>query len=150
MSVKIIAKNRKAYFNYHILESIEVGIALLGTEVKSIKEGKVNFKDSYGTIKHGELFLVDLHVSPYSHGNLQNHEPLRTRKLLAHRREITRLTAKMNEKGLTLVPTSVYLKNGRVKVELGLAKGKKLYDKRETLKQKDSKRDMERAIRDRS
>ena len=127
---KVVATNREAYFNYHIVETHECGIALTGTEVKSIREGRCNL--SYGQIRNGEAWLFNAHISPYSHGHRDNHEPTRTRKLLLHKAEIERLAGKAQEKGLTLVPTKMYFKNGRVKIELAVAKGKKLYDKRET------------------
>ncbi len=144
MGQKLICQNKKARFHYSIEDSLEAGICLLGTEVKSLREGKVNLGDSYGTIKNGELFLVDVHISPYSHGNRNNPDPLRTRKLLLHKQEIRRLIGKVQEKGFTLIPLRLYFSNGKAKVELGLAKGKKLFDKRETLKQKAMQREMER------
>lgn len=144
MAEKLICQNKKARFHYSIEDSMEAGICLLGTEVKSLREGKVNLGDSYGTIKNGEVFLVDAHISPYSHGNRNNPDPLRTRKLLLHKREIRRLIGKVQEKGLTLIPLRLYFSNGKAKVEMGLAKGKKLFDKRESLKQKTMQREMER------
>ncbi|MDP2972963.1 MAG: SsrA-binding protein SmpB [Deltaproteobacteria bacterium] len=144
MGEKLICQNKKARFNYSIEDSLETGICLLGTEVKSLREGKVNLGDSYGTIKNGEIFLVDVHISPYSHGNRNNPDPLRTRKLLLHKQEIRRLIGKVQEKGFTLIPLRLYFSSGKAKVELGLAKGKKLFDKRETLKRKEMQRDMER------
>lgn len=138
---KVAATNREAYHSYHILETFECGIALTGTEVKSIREGRCNLKDSYGMIRQGEAFLLNAHISPYSHGNRENHEPTRTRKLLLHKAEIHRLAGKVQEKGLTLVPTRMYLKNGRIKIELALAKGKKLYDKRETERRREADRE---------
>jgi SsrA-binding protein len=128
--------NRKAYHNYQILETFEAGMVLQGTEVKSIREGKVNLKDSYGLIKNGEVWLLNCHISPYTHGNRMNHDPLRTRKLLLHRTEIRKLLGKTTERGLTLVPIRIYFQRGRVKCEIALARGKKLYDKRETEKRK--------------
>ena len=145
---KIIAQNKTARLNYFIDDTYEAGIVLVGTEVKSIREGRVNLKDSYALVKEGEVWLHEMHVSPYSHGNRYNHEPLRTRKLLLHNREIKRLYGKSREKGLTLVPLKVYFKNGKVKVEIGVGSGKKLYDKREDMKQKDDRRDMQRAMRE--
>ena len=142
-NIKVIATNKKAFHDYFILETFEAGIVLKGTEVKSVKQGRINLKDSYAKIKNGEIFLFNTHISPYKHGNVFNHDPRRTRKLLLNRKEIDRITGKVNEKGLTLVPLKVYLKKGLVKVELGLCKGKKLYDKREEIK----RRDMEREIR---
>ncbi len=140
---KTITVNKKAYHDYHILETFEAGIVLKGTEVKSVKEGRINLKDSYAKVKNGEIFLFNAHISPYKHGNVFNHDPTRTRKLLLHRKEIDRLTGKIKEKGLTLVPLKVYTNKGLVKVELGLCKGKKEYDKREDIK----RRDLEREIR---
>jgi SsrA-binding protein len=144
MGEKLICQNRKAWHNYLIEDKYEAGIALLGTEVKSLREGRANLGDSYGKIKNGEVFLVDAHISPYSFGNRLNHDPLRTRKLLLRRKEIRRLIGKVQEKGFTLIPLRLYFSNGKAKVELGLAKGKKLFDKRETLKRKTMERDMER------
>lgn len=138
---KEILKNRKAFFEYHINDTYEAGIVLTGTEVKSIMQGKIQLRESYVTIKENEAWLVNCHISPYSHGNRANHEPLRTRKLLLHRREIDRLEKSIMQKGLTLVITRIYWKNGRIKFEVGVAKGKKLYDKRETLKGKTIERE---------
>ena len=139
-----------ARLNYFIDDTYEAGIVLVGTEVKSIREGRVNLKDSYAMVKNGEIWLHEMHVSPYSHGNRYNHEPLRTRKLLLHRREIKRLYGKSREKGLTLVPLKVYFKNGKVKVALGVGRGKKLHDKREDIKLRDDRRDMQRALREKN
>jgi SsrA-binding protein len=144
MGEKLICQNKKAFHNYFIEETYQAGISLLGTEVKSLREGRANLGDSYGTIKKGEIFLVDAHISPYSFANRFNHDPLRTRKLLLHKREIRRLIGKVKEKGFTLIPLRLYFSSGRVKVEMGLAKGKKLFDKRETLKRKTMEREMER------
>lgn len=141
--VKIIAHNRKARHDYHIEDSLEVGLVLTGSEIKSIRAGQVNLRDSYATVRNGELWLVNAHIAPYKQATRQNHEPRRDRKLLAHRREINRLTGKLQEKGLTLVPLKLYLKDSRAKVELGLARGKKLYDKRQTLREKDDRRRIE-------
>jgi len=146
---KNICQNKLARLNYFIDDTYEAGIALVGTEVKSLREGRANLKDSYARVKDGEVFLYDMHISPYSHGNRANHEPLRKRKLLLHKREIRRLYGKANERGLTLVPLRAYFKNGRVKVEIGLGKGKKLYDKRADLKKRDDRREMERALKSR-
>lgn len=133
MSVdKEIINNRQAFHEYHILEKYEAGAVLVGTEVKSIMAGRIQLKDSYVTIKDGEVWLMNAHISPYSHGNKQNHEPLRTRKLLLHKKEIEKLERETVVKGMTLVVTAIYWKNGRIKFEIGVAKGKKLYDKRET------------------
>src|SRR5215813_534827 len=147
---KVVATNREAYHNYHLLETVECGVALTGTEVKSIREGRCNLKYSYGLIKNGEAWLLNAHISPYSHGNRDNHEPTRTRKLLLHRREIDRLAGKAQEKGLTLVPTRMYIKNGRVKLELAVGKGKKLYDKRETEKRREADREARKMLKERS
>lgn len=146
---KLICRNKQAFRNYHIDDTYEAGIALVGTEVKSLREGQANLKDSYARIKDGEVFLHDMHISPYTHGNRANHEPLRKRKLLLHKREIRRLYGKTSERGLTLIPLRVYFKNGKVKVEIGLAKGKKLYDKRADIKKRDDQREMERALKSR-
>lgn len=127
-----ILNNRQAYHEYHILDKFEAGAALLGTEVKSIMAGRIQLKDSYVTIKDGEVWLLNAHISHYSHGNINNHDPVRSRKLLLHRKEIEKLEKETTQKGMTLVVTSIYWKNGRIKFEIGVAKGKKLYDKRET------------------
>jgi SsrA-binding protein len=147
--IKIVCQNKKARHDYHIIEVIEAGMVLVGTEVKSLREGRANLKDSYARIRNGELYLVQAHISPYSHAHYDNHDPERVRKLLVHKRELKRLTGKTQEKGLTLVPLKIYFKEGKAKVELALASGKKSYDKRETLKRKDQKREMERAIKER-
>lgn len=133
---KEILKNRKAYFDYHITDTYEAGIVLTGTEVKSIMQGKIQLKESYVAVKDNEVWLINAHISPYTHGNRENHEPLRTRKLLLHRREIDRLQKETMQKGMTLVVTRIYWNNGRIKFEIGVAKGKKLYDKREAIKEK--------------
>jgi SsrA-binding protein len=147
---KTVATNREAYFNYHILETYECGIALTGTEVKSIREGRCNLKDSYGIIRTGEAWLLNAHISPYTHGHRDNHDPTRTRKLLLHKAEIERLAGKAQEKGLTLVPTKMYFKNGRLKLELAVGKGKKLYDKRETERKREADREARAAVKERS
>jgi SsrA-binding protein len=147
---KLFAANKKAYHDYFILEKLEAGIALQGTEVKSIREGRINLKDSYAIVKAGEIFLFNCHISPYSHGNRENHEPTRSRKLLLHRGEIRKLIGKSQEKGLTLVPLRVYLRRGRIKLELGVARGKKLYDKRETERRKDADREARVAMKNHS
>ena len=147
---KVVATNREAYHNFHIMETLECGIALTGTEVKSVREGRCNLKDSYGQIRQGEAWLLNAHISPYSHGNRENHEPTRTRKLLLHKKEIDKLQGKAQEKGLTLVPTKMYLKNGRIKIELAVAKGKKLYDKRETERKREADREARAMIKERS
>ena len=143
--MKPIAQNKKAYHDFFIMSKYEAGIVLTGTEVKSIREGKVNLKDSYAHLEHGELWLIGTHISPYAQGNINNHDPLRKRKLLMHVREIDRLKRSIEEKGLTLVPLSLYFSGGRVKVELGLARGKHQYDKRQDNAERDAKRDMDRA-----
>ena len=145
--IKTVAENRKARHDYHIEETIEAGIALQGTEVKSLRLGQANLRDSYAAVEKGEVLLYNVHISPYSHGNRFNHEPLRTRKLLLHRAEIRRLIGRVREKGYTLVPLKIYFKRGKAKVELALARGKKLYDKREDIAKRDARRDMERALR---
>ena len=142
-------KNKKAYFDYTILESIEAGISLVGTEIKSIRNGKVNLKDTYAQIKNGEVFIVGMHISPYEHGNIFNKDPLRVRKLLLHSYEIRKIEGKIREKGYTLVPLKVYFKGSLVKVEIGLARGKKLYDKRESAARRDAQREMDRIARGR-
>jgi SsrA-binding protein len=144
-----IATNRKAFFNYNVLESAEAGLALVGSEVKSIREGGLNFKDAYVDFRGGEMFLVGCHISPYSHGSSQNHFAERVRKLLLHKREILRLGGKATEKGLTLVPLRAYFKNGRIKVEIGLARGKREHDKRDAIKKKDLDREARQESRSR-
>lgn len=148
-SIKIVAENRKARHDYHIHETYEAGIVLTGTEVKSLRAGKANLKDSYAGIENTELILFNMHISPYEQGNRFNHEPLRKRKLLMHRDEINKLIGKIKEKGFTLVPLKLYFVHGRAKVEIGLATGKKLYDKRQDIAERDAKREMDRAFRDR-
>jgi len=148
--MKTICTNRKAYHEFHIEDKFETGLVLTGTEVKSLREGKANLKDSYAKIKDGELFLVNAHISPYSCGNIYNHEPKRERKLLMHKRELSKLFGKVKERGFTLVPLSMYFnERNMVKMELALAKGKTLYDKRESIKRKDEKRVAEREMRSR-
>jgi len=147
--IKIIATNKKASHNYELGESYEAGLVLQGTEVKSLREGRANLKEGYASIEDGEVYLYNCHISPYSHGNYTNHDPMRTRKLLLHKKEIKKLTGKIKEKGLTLVPTKLYFKNGMAKIELALGKGKKLYDKREAIKRRDAKLDIERAFKQR-
>jgi SsrA-binding protein len=146
-SEKIIAQNKTAHINYHIEDKFEAGLVLYGTEVKSMRDGKVNLKDSYALVKDGEVFVHEIHISPYSHGNRLNHEPLRTRKLLLHKQEIKRLYGKSRERGLALVPLRLYFKHGIAKIEIGIGKGKKLYDKREDLKSKEDRREMDRGLR---
>src|SRR5512136_2741191 len=144
MGEKLICQNKKAFHNYFIEETYQAGISLLGSEVKSLREGKVNLGDSYGDIKKGEIFLVDAHISPYPQANRLNHNPLRTRKLLLHKKEIKRLIGKVEQRGYTLIPVKLYFVDGKVKVDLALAKGKKLFDKRETVKKKTMEREIER------
>lgn len=143
----MISQNKKAYHDYFVEERYEAGIELFGTEVKSIRAGKVNIKESYCDIKDGEVFVVGMHISPYEQGNIYNKDPLRPKKLLLHKREILKLFGLVAQKGYTLVPLQVYLKNSRVKVEIGLCRGKKLYDKRDDMARNDAKRDMERAFK---
>ena len=138
---KIIAENRKAFHDYHLLETFEAGLALLGTEVKAIREGRVNLRDSFARVEDGEVFIYNVNISPYSHRGYADHEPLRRRKLLLHRQEIRKLIGKTVEKGMTLVPIRLYFKDGRVKVAVSLAKGKKDYDKRETIKRREADRE---------
>lgn len=144
---KTISENRKARHEYFIIESMETGIELVGTEVKSIRLGQVNLKDSWCSIDNGELFIKGMHISPYEKGNIFNRDPVRVRKLLMHRKEINRFFGKVKQDGLTLIPLSVYLKGSKVKIQLGLCKGKKLYDKREDAAKKDAKRQIERAVK---
>jgi SsrA-binding protein len=146
---KVLAQNRKAYHDYFIEETLEAGIVLKGTEIKSIRRGSVNLRDAYAQVEDGEVWLHNMHVSPYEQGNRFNHDPTRSRKLLLHKSEIAKLVGASREKGYTLVPTRLYLRNGFCKVELALAKGKKLHDKREAMKQRDAQREIERALRDR-
>ena len=145
---KVVATNRKAYHDYHIEEKLEAGIVLKGTEVKSLREGRVNLKDSYASVDHNEMILHHCHISPYSHGNIMNPDPVRPRKLLLHRKEINRLLVQIQQKGLTLIPLRIYFsQKGHAKVEVGLAKGKKQYDRREAIKEREAGREMERAIK---
>lgn len=143
----IVSTNRKAYHDYFIQETFEAGIVLLGTEVKSLRDGKANLKDSHVVIKGDEAFLLNCHISPYTHGNLQNHDPLRTRKLLLHKREINKLWGALSQQGLTLIPLKIYFKKGKAKVEIGLAKGKRKYEKREAIKEKEADREMQRYLK---
>lgn len=142
-----IAENRKAYHDYHLLETFEAGMALLGTEVKAIREGRVNLRDSFGRVEDGEVFLYNVHISPYSHRGSSDHEPTRRRKLLLHRQEIKKLIGKTVQRGMTLVPVRMYFKNGRVKVSMSLAKGKQSYDKRETIKRREAERETRAALK---
>jgi SsrA-binding protein len=146
---KNIAENRKALYDYHLLETFEAGVVLLGTEVKSIREGNVNLRDSYARVEGGELWLHNVHISPYSHRGYAEHEALRRRKLLLRAEEIRKLIGKVDEKGMTLVPVRMYFKNGRVKVAVSIAKGKKHYDKRETIKRRDADRETRAAMKER-
>lgn len=147
---KVVATNRKAHHDYFIEEKFEAGIVLKGTEVKSLRDRRVNLQDSYAAVKEGEVFLHHCHISPYSHGNMMNHDPIRTRKLLLHRKEINKLLGKTKQKGLTLIPLRIYFSDqGRAKVELGLAKGKKQHDRRESIKTREAGREVERAIKER-
>ncbi len=142
---KIVANNRKARHQYHILETLQAGIALKGTEVKSIREGRVNLNESFAAINEGEAYLMDCHISPYSHGNINNHEPTRPKKLLLHKREIIKLFGKLQTKGLTMIPLRMYFERGKVKVDIAMARGKKLHDKREDMKKRDLEREMQAA-----
>jgi SsrA-binding protein len=146
---RVVASNRKARHEYFVLESIEAGIVLTGTEIKSIREGKVTLTEAYARIENGELWLIGAHISPYSHGNRQNHDPDRPRKLLVHRSQIADIREATEQKGMTTVPLRMYLKQGRAKVEIGIVRGKKLYDKRDSEAERESRRDIERAIHDR-
>ncbi|MBR3304798.1 MAG: SsrA-binding protein SmpB [Christensenellaceae bacterium] len=145
--IKTVATNKKAYHDYFIEQKYEAGISLSGTEVKSIRGGKVNLRDCFARIQNGEIFVFGMHISPYEQGNIYNRDPLRTRKLLMHKREITRLLGLVSRDGYALIPTSVYFKNGKVKIELGLAKGKKNYDKRESSKERDAAREIDKHMK---
>lgn len=144
---KLIASNKKAYHDYHVLQKFEAGIALMGTEVKSLRAGRANLKDAYVIFKGGEAFLFGAHISPYSHGNLENHDPERTRKLLLHAREIEKLATQVAEKGLSIVPLRLYFRGSRVKIEIAVVRGKKLYDKRETEKTREADREAASAMK---
>ena len=148
-SIKIVAENRKARHDYHIHETYEAGIALTGTEVKSLRAGKANLKDSYAHVENGEMMISQMHISPYEQGNIFNHEPMRKRKLLMHKKEILKLFGKTREKGYSLVPLKLYFTRGKAKLQIAIASGKKNYDKRQDIAARDAKRDMERAMRDR-
>jgi SsrA-binding protein len=148
--IKTISENRKARHEYFILESYEAGIELIGTEVKSIRQGGVNLKDSWCSIDNGELFVKGMHISPYQHGNIFNRDPMRVRKLLIHKNEIMKLLGKVKQEGLTLIPVSLYFKGSMVKMQVGLCKGKKLHDKRDDLAAKAAQRDIERAVKERN
>jgi SsrA-binding protein len=143
---KIIATNRKARHDYHVIDTMETGIVLTGTEVKSLREGKANLKDSYARVQNEEVYLYNTHISPYSEGSYNNHEPLRQRKLLLHKKEIRKLIGKVQEKGLTMVPLKLYFKNGKVKVELAIVRGKKMYDKRRDIDKRESEREIKRHL----
>ncbi len=145
--MKIVAQNRKAFHDYFIENSFEAGMVLKGTEVKAIREGRINLKDGYVLIKDNEAYLLNCHISPYSHGNIMNHDPLRTRKLLLHEKEINRLLGKIKEKGYTLIPLKVYFKGPYIKTEIGLAKGKRLFEKRDRIKKREADREIERAMK---
>ena len=147
--MKILAKNKKAFHEYEILETFEAGIALQGTEVKSVKNGQINLRDAYVKIKNEEALLISCHIAHYEQGNRANHEETRTRKLLLHKKEILKLLSKVNEQGLSIIPLKIYLKGNYVKLEIGLARGKKKYDKRETLKRKEQEREAQRALKQR-
>lgn len=144
---KVVVTNRKAYHDYHIHETFEAGISLRGAEVKSLREGQVNLKESYVAIKDDEVFLLNCHISPYSHGSIRDHDPLRSKKLLLHRKEIERLWGAMSQKGLTVIPLKIYFKKGKAKVEIGLARGKRTYEKKETIKAKEARREIERHMK---
>ena len=150
LGIKQVAQNKKAYHEYFIEEKYEAGIELAGTEVKSIRQGKINLKDSFCAVKDGELFVHGMHISPYEQGNIFNKDPVRSRRLLMHKKEILKLHARVKQDGLTLVPLSVYFKDSRVKVEIGLAKGKKLYDKRDSAAEKDARREMDRKMKEKN
>ena len=150
MSKKIIATNPVAKHNYEIIDTLEAGLVLSGTEIKSIRNGKVNLKDSYAGIKSGEAYLYSMHISPYEEGNIFNVDPLRPKKLLLHKAEIRRIEGMLNQQGLTLIPLSMYLKNGRVKINLGICRGKKNYDKRDAMLEKAHKRDIERQMKEKN
>jgi SsrA-binding protein len=146
---KVLVTNRAAFHEYHVADKYEAGVALTGTEVKSVMDGRVQLKDSYVAVREGEAWLFNAHISPYSHGNRENHDPLRTRKLLLHRREIDKLEEAASTQGMTLVATRIYLRNGRIKIEVGVAKGKKLYDKRETEMRRTIERETRQQLKER-
>lgn len=147
MGIKVVASNKKAYHDFFIEETFEAGLMLQGTEVKSLRLSAVNLRESYCRIKNGEVFVENMHISPYEFGNIENHEPLRRRKLLLHAEEIRKLTKKVEEKGLSLIPTKLYFKGGRAKLEIGTARGKKMHDKRQSLKEKQDDREIHRIMR---
>ena len=148
-AIKVVATNRKAYHDYEVVETLEAGIALTGTEIKSVRAGQVNLRDGFALIRNGEVWLQNVYIAPYRLGNRANHDPRRERKLLLHRREIDRLQGKIQERGWTLVPLKMYLKNNRAKIELGLVRGKRKYDKRRAIAQRDAQREVERALKER-
>ncbi len=147
--VKVIAQNRKAFHDYFVEERLECGLALFGTEVKSVRQGKINLKESWAQVRNGEVWAEGMHISPYEQGNIYNRDPLRPKKLLLHRAEIRKLSAQVDRQGYTLVPLEIYLKDGRVKLQLGLCKGKQIHDKRDSMARRDSEREIRRALRDR-
>lgn len=144
-----VVKNRRAFHDYFVLESMEVGIVLSGTEIKSVREGKVQMAEAYCRVENGELWIIGMHISPYTHGSYTNHDPLRPRKLLAHRDQILHFAEEVERKGLTLIPLNLYLKKGRAKLEVGICRGKKLWDKRDATADREAQRDIARAMRDR-
>jgi SsrA-binding protein len=150
VTVKVVATNRKAFHEYFVSDTFEAGVALVGSEIKSIRAGRISLQDGYVSFEQGEAWLVNVHIAQYDPASRQNHDPRRRRKLLLHRREIDRLAAKVQEKGFTVIPTRLYLKDGRAKVEIGLAKGKRLYDKREAIAKRDSQRQVDRALKEQS
>lgn len=147
--VQVVARNKKAYHDYFVLDTYEAGIELYGTEIKSIRQGRVNLKDSYCGIDDGEMFALGMHISPYEQGNIFNRDPMRRKRLLLHKKEILKLFQQSQQQGLSIVPLELYIKNGRAKLQIGLCKGKKLHDKRETAAKKDAQRDIERAMKER-
>ena len=149
-NIKTVAKNKKAYYEYYVIESFEAGISLCGTEVKAIRAGGINLRDAWCSVDNGEMIIKQMHISPYEHGNIFNRQPDRNRKLLMHKREIMRLFGQVKQEGLELIPLSVYFKGSLVKVELGLCKGKKLHDKRETAAKRDAERAIDRALKERN
>ncbi|MDE6722870.1 MAG: SsrA-binding protein SmpB [Eubacterium sp.] len=146
---QVIARNKKAYHDYFVLETYEAGIALFGTEIKSIRNGRVNLKDSFCSVDSGEMFAIGMHISPYEQGNIFNRDPMRKKKLLLHKKEIMKLFGQSQQQGLSIVPLQLYLKNGRAKLEIGLCKGKKLHDKREVAAKRDAERTIDRALKER-
>ncbi len=147
--VQVVARNKKAYHDYFVLDTYEAGIELYGTEIKSIRQGRVNLKDSYCGVDDGEMFALGMHISPYEQGNIFNRDPMRRKRLLLHKKEILKLFQQSQQQGLSIVPLELYIKNGRAKLQIGLCKGKKLHDKRETAAKKDAQRDIERAMKER-